>query len=119
LGKPKSDVLFPAVTIVNCPQEMLGVRLAIGSNPASMWWVNGKEVIGIYGDRQTVSDDGVSRRLTLNKGPNIVRAATQRKNRAGYEKAKCETSDVAATHGHSLQYSQMLHFRLDYAMGTD
>jgi hypothetical protein len=68
LGKPTSDVLFWAVTIVNCPREMPGVRLAIGSNAASVWWVNGKEVIGIYGDRQTVIDDGVSKRLTLEKG---------------------------------------------------
>ncbi len=75
LGKPTSDVLFWAVTVVTCPQEMRDVRLAIGSNAASVWWVNGKEVIGIYGDRQTVIDDGVSKRLTLNKGPNIVRAA--------------------------------------------
>ena len=75
LSRPTSNVLFWAVTIVNCPQEMRGVRLAIGSNAASVWWVNGKEVIGIYNDRQTVIDDGVSRRLTLNKGPNIVRAA--------------------------------------------
>lgn len=75
LGKPTTDVLFWAVTIVNCRQEMRDVRLAIGSNAASVWWVNGKEVVGIYGDRQTVIDDGVSRRLTLNKGPNIVRAA--------------------------------------------
>jgi hypothetical protein len=41
LGKPTSDVLFWAVTIVNCPREMSGVRLAIGSNAASVWWVNG------------------------------------------------------------------------------
>jgi hypothetical protein len=75
LGKPTSDVLFWAVTIVNCPQELHDVRLAIGSNAASVWWVNGKEVVGIYGDRQTVIDDGVSRRLTLHKGPNVVRAA--------------------------------------------
>jgi hypothetical protein len=75
LGKRTSNVLFWAVTIVNCPQEMTGVRLAIGSNAASVWWVNGKEVIGIYGDRQAVIDDGVSKRLTLKKGPNIVRAA--------------------------------------------
>ena len=75
LGKPTSNVLFWAVTIVNCPQEMPGVRLAIGSNAASVWWVNGKEVTGIYGERQTVIDDGVSKRLTLNKGPNVVRCA--------------------------------------------
>jgi hypothetical protein len=75
LGRSTSNVLFWAVTIVNCPQEMPGVRLAIGSNAASVWWVNGKDVIGIYGDRQTVIDDGVSKRLTLKKGPNIVRCA--------------------------------------------
>jgi len=75
LGKPTSFVLFWAVTIVNCPEEMSGVRLAIGSNAASVWWVNGQEVIGIYGDRQTVIDDGISRRLTLKKGANIIRCA--------------------------------------------
>jgi hypothetical protein len=75
LGKPTSFVLFWAVTIVNCPEETSGVRLAIGSNAASVWWVNGQEVIGLYGDRQTVIDDGVSRRLTLKKGANIVRCA--------------------------------------------
>ncbi len=75
LGKPSSFVLFWAVTVINCPEEMPGVRLAIGSNAASVWWVNGQEVIGIYGDRQTVIDDGVSRRITLKKGQNIVRCA--------------------------------------------
>jgi hypothetical protein len=75
LGKPTSNVLFWAVTVVNAPQEMSGVRLAIGSNAASVWWVNGQVVIGIYGDRQTVIDDGVSKRLTLKRGPNIIRAA--------------------------------------------
>jgi hypothetical protein len=75
LGKPSSFVLFWIVTVINCPEEMAGVRLAIGSNAASVWWVNGQEVIGIYGDRQTVIDDGVSKRLTLKKGPNVLRAA--------------------------------------------
>jgi hypothetical protein len=75
LGKPTSNVLFWGVTIIRCPEEIAGVRLAIGSNAASVWWVNGQEVIGIYGDRQTVIDDGVSKRLTLKKGPNVVRCA--------------------------------------------
>lgn len=75
LGKPTSNVLFWGVTIINCPEEMHDVRLAIGSNAASVWWVNGQEVIDIYGDRQTVIDDGVSKRLTLRKGPNVVRCA--------------------------------------------
>ena len=75
LKKPTSNVLFWAVTVVNSPRDVPDVRLAIGSNSASVWWVNGNEVIGIYNDRQTVIDDGVSRRLTLQKGPNVVRAA--------------------------------------------
>jgi hypothetical protein len=75
LDKKTSDVLFWAVTTVNSPRELHDVRLAIGSNAASVWWLNGKEVIAIYGDRQTVIDDGVSKRLTLNKGANILRAA--------------------------------------------
>ena len=75
LNKPTSNVLFWAVTVVHAPREMPGVRLAIGSNAASVWWLNGEEVIGIYNDRQAVIDDGVSKRVTLKKGPNVIRAA--------------------------------------------
>lgn len=75
LGKPTSNVLFWAVTVVTSPRELPGVRLAIGSNAASVWWVNGKEAVAIYGDRQTVIDDGVSKRLTLKQGTNVIRAA--------------------------------------------
>jgi hypothetical protein len=75
LNKPTSNVLFWAVTVINVPEDTPGVRLAIGSNAASVWWVNGQEVIHIYGDRQSVIDDGVSKRLTLKKGANVVRAA--------------------------------------------
>ena len=75
LGKPTFNVVFWAVTIVNCPQEMPKVRLAVGSNSASIWWVNGREVIDLYGDRHMIVDDGVSKRLTLHKGVNVVRCA--------------------------------------------
>ena len=75
LKRPTSNVLFWVVTIVNAPRELSDVRLAIGSNAASVWWVNGKEVIGIYNERQTVIDDGVSKRLTLKQGPNVIHAA--------------------------------------------
>ena len=75
LKKPTSNVLFWVVTVLDCPQQLRGVRLAVGSNAASVWWVNGREVIGLYLDRQTVVDDGVSKRLTLEKGRNVVRAA--------------------------------------------
>jgi hypothetical protein len=75
LNKPTSNVLFWAVTVVEAPRDMPSVRLAIGSNAASIWWLNGQEVIGLYNDRQTVIDDGVSKRLTLKKGRNVIRAA--------------------------------------------
>jgi hypothetical protein len=73
LGKPTSNVVFWGVTVVESPEDISGVRLAVGSNAGSVWWVNGQEVVGIYGDRQTSIDDGVSRKLTLKKGANIVR----------------------------------------------
>lgn len=64
-----------AVTVIDCPQEIKNVRLAVGSNSASMWWVNGEEEVCLFGDRRMVMDDGVSERLTLKKGVNIIRGA--------------------------------------------
>jgi len=75
MGKPPYNAVYWAVTVVNCPQEIRNVRLSVGSNSASIWWVNGQEVIDLYGDRHMLVDDGRSKRLTLNKGPNVVRAA--------------------------------------------
>jgi hypothetical protein len=75
LGKPTSNVLFQAVTVIDVPAETPGVRLAIGSNAASIWWLNGEEVIALFNDRQSVVDDGVSTRVTLRKGANVIRAA--------------------------------------------
>jgi len=75
LRKEIYGVLFWAVTIVNSPKEMKNVRLAVGSNSASMWWFNDKEALLLSGDRRMVADDGVSTRLTLNKGRNIIRGA--------------------------------------------
>jgi hypothetical protein len=75
LDKQIYGVLFWAVTIVNSPREMKNVRLAVGSNSASMWWLNGKEAVILSGDRRMVMDDCVSKRLTLNKGMNVIRGA--------------------------------------------
>ena len=73
IGKPTANVVFWGVTIVVSPEEISGVRLAVGSNAGSVWWVNGVEAVFLAGDRQTSIDDGVSRKLTLRQGPNIVR----------------------------------------------
>jgi len=75
LNKPIYGVIFWAVTVVNSPTEMKNVRMAVGSNSASMWWLNGKEAVILSGDRRMVMDDCVSTRLTLNKGKNIIRGA--------------------------------------------
>lgn len=75
LRKPIYGVLFWAVTVVNSPREMKNVRMAVGSNSASMWWLNGKETVILSGDRRMVMDDCVSTRLTLNLGKNIIRGA--------------------------------------------
>ena len=68
-------VLFWAVTVIDCPEELSGVRMAVGSNSASMWWLNGEEAVVLSGDRRMVMDDCTSGLLTLKKGRNIVRGA--------------------------------------------
>lgn len=75
LSKPTSNVVFWVETTVDSPREMQNVRLAIGSNAASRWWLNDEPVIALNNDRQSVIDDGVSRRLTLRRGRNVIRAA--------------------------------------------
>ena len=75
LNKPVYGVIFLAVTVVDSPREIPNVRLAVGSNSASMWWLNGKEAVDLFGDRRMVMDDCVSKRLTLAKGRNVIRGA--------------------------------------------
>ena len=73
--KQTYGVVFWAVTLVSSQREMKNVRLAVGSNSASMWWVNGQEAVGLFGDRRMVMDDCISKRLTLRQGRNIIRGA--------------------------------------------
>lgn len=72
-GKPTSNVVFWGVTIVDSPVEVPNVRLAVGSNSGSVWWVNGQETVALYGDIQTFIDDTASKKFTLKKGQNVVR----------------------------------------------
>ncbi len=75
LGAPTYGVIFWAVTIVDSPREQRDVRLAVGSNAASIWWLNGTEAVGLFNDRRMVMDDVLSDRLTLRKGRNVIRGA--------------------------------------------
>ena len=60
------------VTVIDVPEDIECVRLAAGSNSASMWWIDGEEALILSGDRRMVMDDGASRRLTLKKGRHIL-----------------------------------------------
>jgi len=75
LNKTYYGVQFFAVTVIDSPREIQNVRLAVGSNSASIWWVNGKEVVNLLGDRRMVADDVVSKRLTLKKGANLIQGS--------------------------------------------
>ena len=74
-GEKVYGVLFWAVTIIDCDEDIDNVRLAVGSNSASMWWLNGEEALLLSGDRRMVKDDAMSQRLSLKKGRNILRGA--------------------------------------------
>ena len=65
-------VIFWAATVINCEEDIPDVRLSVGSNSASMWWIDGKEAVILSGDRRMVMDDCASERLTLHKGRNVI-----------------------------------------------
>ncbi len=67
--------IFRAVTVIDVPEDIENIRLAVGSNSASMWWIDGEEALILSGDRRMVMDDGASKRLTLRKGRHILTGA--------------------------------------------
>ena len=71
----RNGVLYWLVTVINCTEDIKNVRLAAGPNSAGMFWVNGKEVLTVPGDKDVIADLATSTPLTLKKGKNIVRAA--------------------------------------------
>ena len=73
-GQKRYGLIFNAFTVINVDQDVV-VRLAAGSNASSIWWVNGEKVLTLQADRRMVADDGMSKRITLKKGKNLVRAA--------------------------------------------
>jgi hypothetical protein len=75
LGRPTYGVIFWAATVIDSPREMKGVRLAVGSNSASIWWVGGRETVDLFGDRRMVQDDVVSAPFDLPRGRTVIRGA--------------------------------------------
>ena len=74
-GEQTYGSFFRCETTIECSEDIEDVRLSCGSNGASMWWLGEEEVLLLEGDRRMVEDDGMSRRLTLKKGRNVLRAA--------------------------------------------
>ena len=68
-------LIFRAVTVIDVPEDIENVRLAVGSNSASMWWIDGEEALILSGDRRMVMDDGASKRITLRKGRHVITGA--------------------------------------------
>ena len=75
LDNERYGAIFEAYTVVECDEDIENVRMAVGSNSASMWWLNGEEAVILSGDRRMVADDCMSKRLTLKKGRNIIRGS--------------------------------------------
>lgn len=75
LNKDRYCVVYNSVTVLNCEEDLENVRLSVGSNKASIWWLNGEEIMIMPGDRYMVADNNVSKRVTLKKGKNILRGA--------------------------------------------
>jgi hypothetical protein len=75
LNKRPYGVLFWLVTVINCPDEIKNVRMAAGVNSGGMFWLNGKEVVTLSGDRDMIVDNVTSPLVTLKKGKNIIRGA--------------------------------------------
>ena len=74
-GQKRYGLIFNAFTVINCDQDIPNVRLAAGSNASSIWWLNGEKILTLQADRRMVADDGMSKRVTLKKGKNLLRGA--------------------------------------------
>ena len=74
LGLHPTEALYLAVTVLNIPEDVT-VRLSVGSNSGSKWWIDGEEALLLSGDRRMVVDDCVSRRITLKAGRHVLRGA--------------------------------------------
>ena len=75
LDKQYYGIIFLATTVIECDADIPGVRLSVGSNSASMWWLNDDQPLMLSGDRRMVADDCMSPRTTLKKGINNLRGA--------------------------------------------
>ena len=72
LGLRRTQALFMAVTVINVDRDVT-VRMSVGSNAASIWWMNGEEAVLLPGDRHMIIDDFLTRKIVLKAGKNVLR----------------------------------------------
>ena len=49
-----AGIMFWMVTVIDCPQEIKNVRLAAGINSGGAFWLNGKEILTVPGDKDII-----------------------------------------------------------------
>ncbi|HEV8604689.1 MAG TPA: hypothetical protein VGQ99_04950 [Tepidisphaeraceae bacterium] len=74
-SKEPTNALFFGVAYIIAADQKDGVKLAIGSDDSSVWWLNGNEVIRVYSGRGVDKDQDTAENLTLKKGLNVLRFA--------------------------------------------
>jgi hypothetical protein len=74
-GKPFEKAITLGVCYVWAGADTRDVKLKIGSDDSSCWWLNGKEVIRVYAGRACEKDQDARDGLSLRKGANVLKFA--------------------------------------------
>jgi hypothetical protein len=74
-SKEPTNALYLGVAYIMAEEQKDGVKLAIGSDDSSVWWLNGNEAIRVYSGRGVDKDQDQAENLTLKKGLNVLRFA--------------------------------------------
>jgi hypothetical protein len=74
-SKEPTNALYLGVAYIMVEEQKDGVKLAIGSDDSSVWWLNGNEVIRVYAGRGVDKDQDQAENLSLKKGLNVLRFA--------------------------------------------
>jgi hypothetical protein len=74
-SKEPTNAMYFGVAYILSTDQKDGVKLAIGSDDSSVWWLNGNEVIRVYSGRGVDKDQDQAENLTLKKGLNVLHFA--------------------------------------------
>ena len=74
-GKESEHAMYFGVVYLTADKEMPDVKLSIGSDDSSVWWLNGKEIVRVYAGRPIEKDQDKSEAVTIKRGPNVLKFA--------------------------------------------